>query len=28
MGCTGPVILLAGEDAEKARKILTAANYI
>jgi len=28
MGCTGPVILLAGEDAEKARSILTAAGYI
>ena len=28
MGCTGPVILLAGEDAEKARELLTAAGYI
>lgn len=28
MGCTGPVILLAAEDAENARKILSAAGYI
>ena len=28
MGCTGPVILLAGEDTAKARELLTAAGYI
>lgn len=28
MGCTGPVIMVAGEDLVKAREILTKAGYI
>ncbi|MEL3905798.1 MAG: glycine/sarcosine/betaine reductase complex component C subunit alpha [Treponema sp.] len=28
MGCTGPVILLAAEDAEQAKRILISAEYL
>ena len=28
MGCTGPVVLMAGDKEEKAREILTAKGYI
>ena len=28
MGCTGPIVLISDNEADKAQEILTAAGYI
>ena len=28
MGCTGPIVLISDDEADKAKEILTAAGYI